>query len=245
MKDDITLRVKGLAKSYGRVEAVREASFSVRSKAITAFLGENGAGKTTTIRAILGFLKPDRGRIDLRAERVGYVPEHPVFFPWLRGWEILRSTARLFGVGPWRGSIETDIFRRRVGDLSEKIGFDSQLLERRVQTFSLGNQKKFSYLQSLLIAPDFLIIDEPFLSLDPLSIKRVRDLFLGLKAGGTTLFLSSHLISEMEKISDEVIILKQGRVVGEISVERIRREGPGGFDLEAFFLSFHRGPGET
>ncbi|MBM3284987.1 MAG: ABC transporter ATP-binding protein [Candidatus Aminicenantes bacterium] len=228
--NDCILRVEKLAKKFGQVEAVRDVSFSVRRKAITAFLGENGAGKTTTIKAILGFLKADRGHVEMRANRVGYIPEHPVFFPWLSGREILTLTARLFGVMPSR-------LNHEVERMSAVTLFDTKLLARKVQTYSLGNQKKFSYLQSLIISPDFVIVDEPFSSLDPLSIKSVRDLFLSLKAGGKTFFLSSHLISEMEKICDDVIIIKQGRICLEESVERLRREGP--LDLEKLFLSFH------
>jgi len=232
MRDSV-LRVENLAKCYGRVEAIRDVSFSVRKNAITSFLGENGAGKTTTIKVILGFLIADGGRVDLGAERVGYVPEHPVFFPWLRGWEILSSTARLFKVSDGVGG-----FERRVSEISERMGFAIELLERKVQTYSLGNHKKFSYLQNLLVSPDFLIVDEPFSSLDPLSIKSVRDLFLELKAKGKTLFLSSHLISEMEKICDDIVIIREGRIILEESVEKLKEQR--GFDLETLFLSFHK-----
>ncbi len=231
MKDSI-LCVQNLAKNYGRVEAVRDVSFSIRRNAITVFLGENGAGKTTTLKAILGFLKPDRGSVELRAKRLGYIPEHPVFFPWLKGWEILRSTMRVF-----ERRVEEHEFISCVEKMSDKIRFDPGLLERKVQTYSLGNQKKFSYLQSLIISPELLIVDEPLSSLDPLSIKSMRDLFGELKAAGHTLFLSSHLISEMEKIADDVIIIKQGRILLEGSVGRLKKDAS--FDLEALFLSFH------
>lgn len=227
------LWVKNLAKSYGRVEALRNVSFSVRRNEITAFLGENGAGKTTTLKVILGFLKADGGAIDVRAEQLGYVPEHPVFFSWLRGSEILKLTARRFGLGGGAAG-----FERRVDEMSERIGFDVKLLERKVQTYSLGNQKKFSYLQSLLISPDLLIVDEPFSSLDPLSIKSVRELFLDWKGKGGTVFLSSHLISEMEKIVDEIVIIRKGQVVLEASVEKLKEQGT--FDLETLFLSIHQ-----
>jgi len=234
---DVILRVENLAKRFGRVEAVKNVSFSVRRAAITAFLGENGAGKTTTIKGILGFLKPDAGRVEVRCRQPGYVPEHPAFFPWLTGREILGFTAKLLGV-------DRNELARLVDRISDAVGFDPALLERRVQTYSSGNQKKFSYLQSLIVSPDLLIVDEPFSSLDPVSIKSVRELFLRLKEEGKALLLSSHLISEMEKIADDVIIIKQGSILLEESVERLYRDGRP--DLEALFLSFHeQRPQET
>lgn len=200
------LTVKELSKNYGKIEALKNANFSIKKGFITAFLGENGAGKTTAIKLILGFLKKTSGRIKLETGRVGYVPEHPVFFDWLKGEEIISYTLKLYGIK----ENERDIL---IEKYSEKIGFDTQLLSRKIQSYSLGNQKKFSYLQSLIISPEFLIIDEPFYSLDPFSIKKVRDLFLELNKKGITLFLSSHIISEIEKFADEFIIIKKGKII--------------------------------
>jgi ABC-2 type transport system ATP-binding protein len=180
-------------------------------------LGENGAGKTTTLKLILGFLRPDSGAVEIGEGRTGYVPEHPVFFNWLRGNDIIRSTAQMYGIGKHS-------LARKIDDLSGKISFDRNLLERKVLTYSLGNQKKFSYLQTLLISPDLLIVDEPFTALDPPSIKSVRDLFSGLKREGKTVFLSSHLVSEVEKICDEFIIIKQGNIIIHEELGRLKHE---------------------
>jgi ABC-2 type transport system ATP-binding protein len=202
---ELTLKVNRLSKKYGKIEAVKDVTFSIAPKTISAFLGENGAGKTTTLKLVLGFLKRDSGEIEINAGRIGYVPEHPVFFPWLRGKEILTYTLMLYGITEERQDA-------LIQNYSEKIGFDIELLSRKIQTYSFGNQKKFSYLQSLIISPEFLIVDEPFSSLDPLSIKKVRDLFLELKNEGQTLFLSSHIISEIEKIGEEIIIIRKGSI---------------------------------
>jgi ABC-2 type transport system ATP-binding protein len=204
--NDFILRARGLSKKYGRVEALRKASFCLSRNKITAFLGENGAGKTTTLKLILGFLRPDAGAVEIGEERIGYVPEHPVFFNWLTGNDLIRATAQMYG-------LKKHNLARKIDDLSGKIFFNRNLLERKVQTYSLGNQKKFSYLQTLLLSPDLLIVDEPFTALDPPSIKSVRDLFSGLKREGKTIFLSSHLVSEVEKICDEFIIIKQGQII--------------------------------
>ncbi len=195
-----------LSKRYGRVAALIDASFFAPANAITVLLGENGAGKTTAIKLILGFLRPDSGWLESKASPVGYVPDRPVFFPWLRGRDVIALTAKGWDFHP----AGLDF---RVAALSDRIGFDPGLLSRRVSGYSLGNQKKLSYLQSLLISPGLLIADEPFSSLDPAAIRSVRNLLLDLKRGGATLLLSSHLISEMEKICDSFIILKNGRVV--------------------------------
>jgi ABC-2 type transport system ATP-binding protein len=220
----VLLQTERLGKRFGTVEAVKDATFCVRPNTITAFLGENGAGKTTVLKLLLGFLSPDSGRFSCAAERVGYVPERPAFFPWLRGDQILQCTARAFGLSGREGG-------RVIDGLCRRIAFDASLLGRKVQTYSLGNQKKFSYLQSLLINPDLLIIDEPFSALDPISIKSARELFLELRAQGKALLLSSHLISELEKVCDEFIIIKAGRIIAQGTLV-------GQPDLETLFFHY-------
>jgi len=215
--NNIILRAQNLSKKYGRIEAVRNAAFSLPEGKITAFLGENGAGKTTTLKLLLGFLRPDSGRVETGDWRIGYVPERPVFFNWLKGKEIIALTAKMHG-------IEKQDLPLKIENLSGKISFDRKLLERKVQTYSLGNQKKFSYLQSLLISPDLLIVDEPFTALDPPSIKSIRDLFCGLKREGRTVFLSSHLVSEVEKICDEIIIISKGDIIIQEDLNRLKND---------------------
>lgn len=215
MIKSLILTAEAISKRYGKTQAVKEVSFSIPGKAITIFLGQNGAGKTTTLKILLGFLKPDRGHFELAKGRVGYVPEHPVFFPWLKGEEALRLTGRFFGLR-----------QSEVEDSSKKycpiLGLDTELLRRRVETYSLGNQKKFSYLQSLIQTPELLIVDEPFSALDPISVKNVRELFLQLRGEGATLFLSSHMIAEVQKICDEFIIIKEGRIVFQDNLRRLK-----------------------
>lgn len=209
------LEVKHLSKNFGCVEALRETTFAIPKNKITAFLGENGAGKTTFIRLILGFLRGDSGTIRLNARRIGYVPERPAFFNWLTGWDTLFLTSRFFGLKEHENK---DIIEK----WSQKIDFDTQLLSRQVHTYSLGNQKKFSYLQSLIISPDFFIVDEPFNSLDPCSIKKVRNLFSEFREQGRTIFLSSHIISEIEKVADVFLIIKKGKIVAQGDLKYFR-----------------------
>jgi ABC-type multidrug transport system ATPase subunit len=163
----------------------------------------------------LGFLKPDRGRFQLETGRIGYVPEQPVFFHWLKGEEVLRLTAQFFGLR-WA---DVDESAKRY---SPTLGFETGLLPRRVETYSSGNKKKFSYLQSLILSPELLIVDEPFSALDSVSIKSIRDLFLKLRKEGVTLFLSSHMIAEVQKICDEFIIIRKGTIVFQDDLRRLK-----------------------
>ncbi|MGB7294778.1 MAG: ABC transporter ATP-binding protein [Candidatus Aminicenantales bacterium] len=209
------IQAERLVKSFGRVEAVRGVSFCVRSQTITAFLGENGAGKTTTLRLLLGFLRPDSGSVSLGATRVGYVPEQPAFFPWIKGEGIVRATAGKYGIPP-------SVVGERLEELTGRLGFDPGLLVRIVNTYSAGNRKKLSYLQSLLVSPDLLVVDEPFSALDPQSIRAVRELLLEMRAAGQTIFLSSHLLSELERVCDDFIVIRKGRIVAQDNLPKLR-----------------------
>ncbi|MGB8957466.1 MAG: ATP-binding cassette domain-containing protein [Candidatus Aminicenantales bacterium] len=224
-----------LAKRFGRVEALRDVSFRTKKAAITAMLGENGAGKTTTLKLVLGFLRPDSGTVAVAPGRVGYVPDRPAFFAWLDGWTILglaRTLAR--GNPPGNGRD----FGASVLAVSRSLLFDPALLRRRPASYSAGNAKKFAYLQNLVLAPDLLIADEPFSALDPPGIKCVRDIFCGLRDGGKTVLLSSHMLAEMERIADGFIVLRRGETIAHAGLKewrllRLARTGP---DLESVFL---------
>jgi ABC-type multidrug transport system ATPase subunit len=222
------LSLDKVSKTFGRVQAVRNASFSLRRAALTGFLGENGAGKTTTIKMILGFLAPDSGTIVRNGGTVGYVPEQPAFSPWLTGAALLGLTARAY-------RLSRAVLESRTRDAARVLGFDEGLLSRPARTYSLGNHKKFAYLQSLVLDPDVFVVDEPFAALDPLAIRRVRELFLDLKGRGRTLLLSSHLLAELEKVCDDVVIIRRGEVVYQ-GVAGRGREGEAG--LERLFLEY-------
>jgi ABC-2 type transport system ATP-binding protein len=225
------LVVHGLSKSFAGITAVRNAGFSIERGRVTAFLGENGAGKTTTVKIVLGFLRKDSGKVDLRARTVGYVPEHPAFFSWIKGGELLDCTLRLHGIPHQRR-------RERIVALCERLSLDPGLLERKINSYSQGNRKKFSYLQSLLVSPDLFIVDEPFTALDPTSIMDARRLFCELAEGGAAVFLSTHLISEVERVYDDVIIIAAGEVV----LQKRREDLGPRMDLETLFLSSVRLP---
>ena len=219
------LAVLGLARRFGAVRAVRDIGFSLEGGRVAALLGENGAGKSTTIRIALGFLRKDEGEVLIDAGTVGYVSEQPSFFPWAHGDELLQCAALLNG-------IPRDQARRSALEWCERLPFPPELLRRRVSTYSQGNRKKFAYLQSLILSPDLLVADEPFSALDPVSIRNARGIFRELASGGSAVLLSSHLIGEVGKVYDDIIVVHRGEVV-----LRERREALGpGADLEALFL---------
>ncbi len=232
MKTGPALEVRGLAKSFGRVRAVRRADFSVRREAVTAFLGRNGAGKTTTLRAVLGFVRRDAGTVALDARAVGFVPEHPVFFSWLRGRDTLELTARAAG-------LDLGETRARAEFLAVRLEMDPAILGRRAASYSPGNRKKLAYLQSLILRPDFLIVDEPFSSLDPPGIRAVRELILDLRAGGAAVLLSTHLVREAGDMAEDFIIIREGLVVVQDNLARCRRNGAGAeAGLESLFFLY-------
>jgi ABC-type multidrug transport system ATPase subunit len=224
-----------LAKRFGRVEALRDVSFKTRRGTITAMLGENGAGKTTTLKLVLGFLRPDSGTVTIAPGRVGYVPDRPAYFAWLDGWTILglaRTPARGISTGNGRD------FGASVLAAAKSLLFDPALLRRRPVSYSAGNSKKFSYLQNLVLAPDLLVVDEPFSALDPPAIKCVRDVFCGLREAGKTILLSSHMLTEMERIADGFIVLRRGETIAHAGLRewRLLRSARTAPDLESVFL---------
>jgi len=218
------IRIRGLKKSYGKLNALNGVDFNIRRGRITAYLGANGAGKTTTIKIMLGLLRQDSGSVEGDYLRSGYVPDQPRFFAWLTGDRLLQLTAEAYGL-PAAQARAT--FERYARDLR----FDPRDLDRKPWIYSRGNAKKMAYLQSLVIEPDFLIADEPFSALDPPSIKAVRDMFREFRDGGGTVFLSSHMLAEMERLADDVVVIRKGEIAGSFSLA-----GAAVIDLEREFL---------
>lgn len=219
------LAVRGLAKMFGDIQAVRRVDLTLTAGRIALLLGENGAGKSTAIRTALGFLRKDGGEVSIDARAIGYVPEQPAYFPWARGRELLEAAFEL-------GGIPRERARSRLREWCARLPFPEELLDRRASSYSQGNRKKLAYLQSLVLSPDLFIADEPFAALDPVAIRSVRDIFRELRAGGCGVLLSSHLIAEAGRVYDDLVVIHGGT-----TVLRTRREDLGaGADLEALFL---------
>ena len=229
------IEARRLSKKFGTVEALRDVSFRTQKGSITAMLGENGAGKTTTLKIVLGFLRPDAGAVTVAPGRVGYIPDRPAYFPWLDGWTIL-ELGRKGGGG--RGNGDGRDLRARVLAVARDLLFDPGLLRRRPGSYSAGNLRKFAYLQNLVAGPDALVVDEPYASLDPPSIKAVRDVFCGLREAGKTVLLSSHMLAEMERIADAFVVIRRGATIAHAGLRewRVLRSARNAPDLESVFL---------
>jgi ABC-2 type transport system ATP-binding protein len=195
-----------------RTTGVRDVSLAVAQGEIFGLLGLNGSGKTTTIKLLLALLRPTAGEIRIMGtklpdtgilKKIGYLPEVPYFYRYLTAGEILSFYARLS---------EIDRIDERVEAILDTVGL-AAWKDKRLADFSKGMLQRIGLAQSLLHDPDILIYDEPVSGLDPLAVQEMRNLLLKLKADGKTIFLSSHLISEVERICDRVAILAKGSLV--------------------------------
>ena len=196
-----------------RVRAVEALSFEVRAGEIFGLLGPNGAGKTTTLKMLLGFVKPSSGHAFISGERVGtvasrrklgYLPENPALYEFLRGDEYLVFAGRL-------GGLSSAEARRKAADLLARVGLAGRA-DRPIRKFSKGMVQRLALAQALIGDPAIVILDEPMSGLDPIGRKDVRDLILQLREEGRTVLFSTHILSDVEAICDRVGILVEGRL---------------------------------
>jgi ABC-2 type transport system ATP-binding protein len=219
------LEAQALRKDFGRKTAVRDLTLSVPRGEVFGFLGPNGAGKTTSVKMLLGLVHPTAGGGRLlgapigapRARaRVGYLPEHFAFHEWLRGRELLRFHGRLLGL---RGAA----LEAAIEGLLHRVELASAG-ERCLREYSKGMTQRIGLAQALLGDPELVFLDEPTSGLDPLGRLLVRDVIRELKARGASVFLNSHLLSEVEVTCDRVAFVKDGRVVREMTLGAAERD---------------------
>src|SRR5215471_5233183 len=220
------LEVSHLARSYRanlslkKYWILRDLSLSVEPGEIFGFIGPNGAGKTTTIKLIMDLVRPDAGTIRIFGEshrsvavrkRIGFLPENPYFYDYLTAEEFLDFYGRLFGYA-------RETRRRKTAELLERVGLANRA-DRQLRKFSKGMLQRLGLAQALLNEPEFVVLDEPMSGLDPVGRREVRDIILSLKAAGSTVFFSTHILSDTELICDRVGILSKGelRAVGRVS----------------------------
>lgn len=220
---DPVVRTEQLTKRYDRLVAVHDLDLRVEPGEIYGFLGPNGAGKTTTLLMVLGILKPTAGRIYLwgrpleddplaAKQRIGVVGEHDYIYDSLTAEEYLRFFAGLYGV-------RTPAVR--IGTLLERLGL-LEFRTLRARDFSRGMKQKLGLARALLHEPELLILDEPVSGLDPHGIVDVRHLLLELNRGGVTIFISSHLLSEVEQTAHRVGIMHRGRLIRQDTIPALR-----------------------
>ncbi|MBT2369335.1 ATP-binding cassette domain-containing protein [Streptomyces sp. ISL-10] len=210
------LEVRELTKRYGRQTVVDRLSFTVHAGRVTGFLGPNGAGKTTTMRMLLGLVHPDSG-----SALVGGRPFSELRHPMCEVGAVLDARAAHPGrtaEGHLMALASSNaIARRRVGEVLEMTGL-AGVAGRRVGGFSLGMAQRLSVAAALLGDPGVLLFDEPVNGLDPEGVRWIRDLMRGLAAEGRTVFVSSHLMSEMEMTADHLVVVGRGRLIADLSM---------------------------
>src|SRR6266516_4334212 len=216
---EVVLRTRNLSKQYGKRLAVDNLNLEVHRGEIFGFLGPNGAGKTTTIRMALGLIAPTSGSIEIlgrdvfahRAQvlpRVGALVETPALYSYLSGRNNLRAVASVLGGVP----------KARLDAVLELVGLGIRQKDR-VRTYSLGMKQRLGVAIALLQDPDVLVLDEPANGLDPAGIVEMRDLMHRLSAEGKTVFISSHLLTEVQQICTRVAIIHLGKLITESTIE--------------------------
>jgi ABC-2 type transport system ATP-binding protein len=233
------IETHGLSKRFRKRTAVDGLTIRIPAGTIAGFVGPNGAGKTTTIRMLLGLVRPSAGSATILGQpltdprsylpRVGALVEAPALYPGLSGRTNLEVLARLGGHPT-----------ARVGELLDLVGLSDRAKDPAGR-YSQGMKQRLGVAMALLPNPDLLILDEPANGLDPLGIIQLRDLFRDLRERGKTLFLSSHLLGELERVADWLVVLHEGRALfNGPAGDLLNRQGKGA-SLEERFLAMVKG----
>lgn len=226
MSTEIAIQTEHLTKRFKQRVAVDDVSLEVQRGEVFGFLGPNGAGKTTTIGMLLGLIMPTSGRAlvcghDVQRDpvaalrRVGAMIEAPAFYPYLSGYDNLRVLARASGLS-----------RARIKTVLAQVELEQRARDR-FSTYSQGMRQRLAIAAALLAEPEIIILDEPTNGLDPAGTVEIRTLIRSLSAQGHTIFLSSHLLHEVEQVCQRVAILKQGRILAQGTVAELLRRGQG------------------
>jgi ABC-2 type transport system ATP-binding protein len=211
----LAIETHGLRKVFGSKVAVRGLSLQVRRGEIFGFLGPNGAGKSTSMKMLLGLVKPSSGHAKILDQpfssvavrrKIGFLPEDFRFYDWLTASELLTLHGRLCGLTPAQ-------LRDRVPAFLDVVGLMAHR-ERRLRGFSKGMMQRIGLAQALIHEPELVFLDEPTSGLDPMGRRLVRDIIRDQRKRGATVFLNSHLLSEVEITCDTVVFIKQGEVIG-------------------------------
>jgi ABC-2 type transport system ATP-binding protein len=220
---DLVIETNALWKSFGPKVAVSDLTLQVPKGEVFGFLGPNGAGKSTSVKMLLGLVSPSGGEARVLGRpagdtetlrRVGFLPEHFRFHEWLQAAELLDLHGRLYGMSPAAR-------RQRIPELLELVGL-SDHARRPIASFSKGMLQRIGLAQALLTNPELVFLDEPTSALDPFGRMLVRGIIRDLKARGTTVFLNSHLLGEVEATCDRVSFIKGGRVLRTLALREFR-----------------------
>ena len=213
--------LSGVAKRFGRTEAVRDLDLQVPSGSLCGFLGPNGAGKSTTIRMIMSIIRPDAGRLRVldgdaldHKDRIGYLPEERGVYRKMRVGDYLRYIGRLKGV-------ESARLPKIIADALERIELPGAA-RKRCEELSKGMQQKVQFLAAIIHDPELIILDEPFSGLDPVNAMLLNDLIRELHDQGRTILFSTHVLHQAERMCDRIVMIDRGRKVLDDRLDRIR-----------------------
>ncbi|MDD6262705.1 MAG: ABC transporter ATP-binding protein [Clostridiales bacterium] len=234
------LKIEHLTKTYGPKTAVDDLSLEIKPGEICAFIGHNGAGKTTTIKACCGLLTPDSGEIYIDGisvarepvkakSRLAYIPDNPDLYDFMTGIQYLNFTADIFGVGE---SERNEKISRYAG-----VFGITQALGQAVGTYSHGMKQKLALISALIHSPKLIIMDEPFVGLDPKASHELKALMRGICSDGGAIFFSTHVLEVAEKLCSRVAIIRNGKLVRFGEMEKVR----GDESLESVFLELEGG----
>ena len=227
----VAIEIQNLTKDYEvgfwrkrKVRALDGLSLRVEPGQIFGFLGANGAGKTTTLKLLMGLIYPtggtarilgrDIGDTSMHA-RIGYLPENPYFYDYLTAREFLNYCAQLFGQ-------DKAMRRRRTEEILARVNLEKKSWDRQLRKFSKGMLQRVGLAQALVNDPEIVFLDEPMSGLDPVGRREVRDLIASLRTQGKTVFMCSHILSDIEVLCDNVAILKGGRLAHAGSLDELR-----------------------
>jgi ABC-2 type transport system ATP-binding protein len=226
------VEIKGLTKDYEvgflrkrKVRALDALSLTVEHGEIFGFLGGNGAGKTTTLKLLMRLMYPTGGSASILGRdindipmhaRIGYLPEHPYFYDYLTAREFLEYCAELFGFNRRER-------KHRAAELLSRVRLDEKSWDKQLRKFSKGMLQRVGLAQALVNDPQVVFLDEPMSGLDPIGRREVRDLIASLRASGTTVFLCSHILADIEVLCDRAAVLQRGRLAHLGRLEELRR----------------------
>lgn len=218
------IEITRLVKTFGDAVALDGIDLAVPQGSVFGFLGPNGAGKTTALRILTGLARPTAGAARILGEdvstagnavrsRIGYLPDVPGFYPWMTALELVEFAGRLFAIAP-------TVLRERAESLLEMAGLSD--VRTKVGGFSRGMKQRLGIAQALINAPSVLLLDEPTSALDPIGRREVLEM-IGSLRGRTTVFFSTHILADVERVCDTVAILDRGRVVANAPIAELKR----------------------
>jgi ABC-2 type transport system ATP-binding protein len=227
------IEIENLSKDYEvgfwkkkKVRALDRLTLNVEGGQIFGFLGGNGAGKTTTIKILMSLIYPTEGRARILGEdisnvrmhsRIGYCPENPYFYDYLKATELMNYFGELFGFEPATR-------KRKTEELLTQVGLEEKAWNRQLRKFSKGMLQRVGLAQALINDPEIVFLDEPMSGLDPIGRREIRELIASLREQGTTVFMSTHILSDIEALCDNVAILRKGKLAATGKLDDLLNE---------------------